>query len=298
MPRLTNKRTGELLRKAAGILFENGEGIHSREIFKKIEDTVELTDFEKGYYPSSNDSPRFAYLIRFASIGMVKGGWLEKNKGIWKLTTIGREAYNSIQDSEKFYLEANRLYKEWERNRPQEEAIEKIVDEETPISTTITFEESQEKAWDQVRDYLKTLNGYDFQDLVSDLLTAMGYHVNWVAPRGPDHGIDIIAYSDPLGTKIPRIKVQVKHTIEQTVSANDMRAFISVLGKDDIGIFVSSGGFTKDAEDEARTQESRKITLINLDKLFDFWVEYYDQLTYEARLRLPLKPIYYLAPEE
>ena len=92
--------------------------------------------------------------------------------------------------------------------------------------------------------------------------------------------------------------LQVKHTIEQSVSSNDVRAFISVLGNDEVGIFISSGGFTKDAEEEARTQQSKKITLINLDKLFDLWVEFYDQLTYEARLRLPLKPIYYLAPEE
>lgn len=39
----------------------------------------------------------------------------------------------------------------------------------------------------------------------------MGYYIQSVAPRGKDGGIDIVAYTDPLGAKIPRIKVQVKH---------------------------------------------------------------------------------------
>jgi predicted Mrr-cat superfamily restriction endonuclease len=32
----------------------------------------------------------------------------------------------------------------------------------------------------------------------------------YVAPPGPDGGIDLIAHTDPLGTTGPRIKVQVK----------------------------------------------------------------------------------------
>jgi restriction system protein len=50
---------------------------------------------------------------------------------------------------------------------------------------------------------------YDFQDLVAALLEAIGYHVLWVAPPGPDKGVDIIAGSDQLGIEDPRINVQV-----------------------------------------------------------------------------------------
>lgn len=42
------------------------------------------------------------------------------------------------------------------------------------------------------------------------LLTAMGYHVAWKAPPGPDHGIDVVAYPDPLGAREPRVKVSVR----------------------------------------------------------------------------------------
>jgi hypothetical protein len=63
-------------------------------------------------------------------------------------------------------------------------------------------------------------------------------------------------------------------------------------------LFVSTGGFTKDAEDEARSQEIRRVTLVDLKRLFDLWVEHYDKIAESARRLLPLKPIYYLLPEE
>ena len=52
-----------------------------------------------------------------------------------------------------------------------------------------------------------------------------------------------------------------------------LRSFMATLGIDDVGLFVTTAGFTKDAEELARTQETRKVTLVNLEKLFDLWVE-------------------------
>lgn len=124
----------------------------------------------------------------------------------------------------------------------------------------------------------------------------MGYHVSWIAPPGKDGGIDILASIDPLGTRPPRIKVQVKRQID-AVRVDGLRSFMAVLSDDDVGLFVCTGGFTKDAQEEARTQEKRKITLIDLETLFNLWVEYYGKLSDEARKRLPLRPIYFLAPE-
>ncbi len=126
----------------------------------------------------------------------------------------------------------------------------------------------------------------------------MGYFVDWVAPKGPDQGIDVIAFTDPIGTKSPRIKVQVKHKPGTSIDVGEMREFIAVLGVDDVGIYVSTGGFTRQAEEAARTNESKKITVINMKKFFELWVEYYGGLSYDARVKFPLKPVYYLSPDE
>jgi restriction system protein len=76
-----------------------------------------------------------------------------------------------------------------------------------------------------------------------------------------------------------------------------LRSFLAVLGDGDVGLFVSLGGFTRDAETEARTQEKRRVTLADAPKLFDLWTENYGRLSDEARRRLPIKPIYFLAPQ-
>jgi restriction system protein len=122
--------------------------------------------------------------------------------------------------------------------------------------------------------------------------------VSWVAPPGPDRGIDILAYTDPLGAEGPRIKVQVKRRNETRTTVDDLRSFMAVLSNQDVGIFVSSGGFTSDAKIEARNQETRRITLIDLPELFDLWVKYYSDLDEDDKRRLPLKPIYFLAVDE
>lgn len=141
------------------------------------------------------------------------------------------------------------------------------------------------------------MHPYDFQNLVAALLRAMGYHVSWIAPPGPDKGIDILAHTDLLGTSVPRIKVQVKRHDEKT-SVEGLRSFMAVLGDQDVGIFVFTGGFTSDAESEARTQEKRKVTLLDLEKLFDLWIQHYSRIGESDKRLLPLKPVYYLAPTE
>ena len=122
----------------------------------------------------------------------------------------------------------------------------------------------------------------------------MGYHVGWIAPPEKDHGqIDIVAYTDPIGVKGPRILVQVKHK-GQAVTMEGLRAFLSVLGANDYGLLMSSGGFTNDVTDEIRTDAFQRTTLLDLENFFDLWVKYYDHLGQEAQNRFPLKKLYFL----
>lgn len=140
------------------------------------------------------------------------------------------------------------------------------------------------------------MNGYDFQKLVAELLQAMGYHVTWIASPGKDGGVDIIAYTDPLGTQGPRIKVQVKQQ-QKAVSEPELKSFMANIGQHDSGLYVCTGGFTKDAAIFARSQESKRVMLIDTDKLVDLWIEFIPKLSDQAWQRLPLTPIYFLTPQ-
>jgi restriction system protein len=66
----------------------------------------------------------------------------------------------------------------------------------------------------------------------------------------------------------------------------------------DDGIFISTGGFTSDAEREVRSQENRRITLIDMEKLFDPWVEHYAPIADSDKPLMPIVPVYFLALRE
>jgi restriction system protein len=295
MPEVTIKRYGELSRAVFGILMDKPDGLPAQQILRDVEALVPPTPFEQATYPNRPGVRRYPKHIRFASISPVKAGWLVKNKGQWTLTDDGRAAYTSFTDPEAFQREADRLYYSWKKGQPQPEASEEDVPGDV---ATASFEEADEAAAADIRDYLSRMPPYEFQNLVAALLKGMGYHVLWVAPPGPDRGIDLIAHNDPLGTSSPRIKVQVKRQADTKIGREGISSFVGTLGSHDVGIYVSAGGFTAEAEREARSQEQRRLTLIDLGRLVELWIEHSPKLEDADRQRLPLKPIYFLSPRE
>lgn len=295
MAHVTRERTGTLLRSLFTILFEYPDGLQAGDALEALENRATLTEYERGDYDAGGN--RMRKIVRFATIDCARAGWMEKHKGKWSITDAGRIAYDTYTDPAEFYRQATRLYREWKASQKEDEETEVTTSEEVDDhDSRITFEAAEEQAWEEIENHLRTMPPYDFQDLVAALLRAMGYHVTWVSPPGKDGGIDILAYGDPLGTRPPRIKVQVKR-YAQKISVDGLRSFMALLSDDDVGLFVTTGGFTRDAHDEARTQEKRKITLVDLQRLFDLWVQHYDKLKESDRRRLPLEPIYFLAPE-
>jgi restriction system protein len=294
MAEITRKRVGEIVRKVFEILLAYPDGLRAKDLLSKVENSLTLSEFEKSDYPKHPGIRRFEKTVRFATIAPVKAGWLIKNKGRWILTDEGKTALKDYRDPEEFAKKAAELYQKWKSTQPEALAD---VDESAEESTATTLEEAEELAWGEIERYLRNMNPYDFQALVAALLRAMGYYVSWVSPRGPDKGIDIVAHTDPLGTTNPRIKVQVKRQ-ESSVDAPGLRSFMGLLGDQDVGIFVCTGGFTSGAEQEARQQEKRKITLLNAEKLFDLWVQHYGKIEESEKRLLPLKPVYYIAASE
>jgi restriction system protein len=295
MADVTRQRTGELMQALFELLMPLSDGMQARDALSALEKRVALTPYESGSY--SSGGRRFEKIVRFATVDCAKAGWLQKVKGRWTITEAGRTAYAKWKEPEVFYKQAVRLYQEWRASQPDHPStVEPEGEASGAKAASITFEQAEEQAWLEIEQHLKGMKPYDFQDLVAALLRAMAYHVTWIAPPGRDGGIDVLAWNDPLGTRPPRIKVQVKRQV-QAIGVDGLRSFMAVLGEDDVGLFVSIGGFTKDASDEARTQEKRKVTLIDLETFFDLWVEHYPRLSDEARRRFPLRPIHFLSPE-
>lgn len=294
MAEITVRRKGELIRGVFKILMSQQEGKQAKAVLQELEKIVPPSDFEASTYPDKPNVRRYEKIVRFSTIAAVKAGWLEKNKGLWSLTEAGRTAYNKYSDPADFKQEASRLYWQWRHEQP-EVIVEKVDDESVAKATSV--EEAEESAWSEIEGHLTGMNPYDFQNLVAGLLRGMDYHVAWIAPPGPDKGLDVLAHTDPLGVVGPRIKVQVKRQSDR-LNVQGIRSFMAILGEGDVGLFVNTGGFTKDAEDEARHQEKRRLMLIDLKRLFDLWVEHYTKIPEEYRRLLPLKAVHFLAPSE
>jgi restriction system protein len=230
MPEITRKRTGELLRRLFEILAGAPEGLPAGVALDRLAASMTLTPYEAGEYQSSG-TRRFDKIVRFATVDCVKAGWLLKHKGIWTLTEVGLEAYRAFPEPEAFHKEAVRLYRQWRASQPggtdnAAAEVQAEVNGGAEKSASITFEQAEEQAWGEIERYLHGMNPYEFQDLVADLLTAMGYHVAWVSPPGRDGGVDIIAHTDPLGTQAPRIKVQVER-VEAKVDKDGLKSFLA-----------------------------------------------------------------------
>jgi restriction system protein len=286
MPDITTQRMGEILRRIFELLWFEPDGLPVQEIFAHVRNSSQLSEYERGYFPFALSSPRYEVLIRIATIPLVKAGWLVKTpKGRWYITEQGRKASKLYRDSEQFFEEAIRLYRDWKSN--EEKRLRYI--------NSITKYEAEENSWEQIYQFIQGMSQEEFRALTCELLQAIGYYVVWAAPPQKERGqIDIIAYPDPLGIKKPRIIVHVSHK-GQVTTQEGLAAVLAVLNPDDHGILVSSSGFTKQVKEEAVQHVDPNIRLIDLESFVDLWVKNYEKLSVEARQRLPLKAVYFLS---
>ena len=171
------------------------------------------------------------------------------------------------------------------------EAKAEIADEETELD--FLRKDIIERANEFIKDKILKLSWEEMQDLVAGILRAIGYKTKISAP-GPDRGKDIIASPDGLGIQQPRIKAQVKHRPATRIEVGDIRGFIGALRQHEIGLFVSTGDFTRESHYEAERSQT-PVTLINLDDLVNIYIQYYDKLDAETRTLVPLIDIYWPA---
>ncbi len=150
--------------------------------------------------------------------------------------------------------------------------------------------ETFSRADEFIEDQIDALNWSQMQELVAGILRAMGYRTT-VSPAGPDRGVDIFASPDGLGLEEPRIFVEVKHRTNQ-IGAPQIRAFVGGRRANDKCLYVSTGGFSREAHYEAE-RAGVAVTLITLPKLRQLVLEYYEKLDAFTRALVPLRRLYW-----
>ena len=109
--------------------------------------------------------------------------------------------------------------------------------------------EQLDKSKEFIKDKISALDWEELQELVAGILRAMGYKTK-TSPPGSDRGKDVEASPDGLGLTDPHIIVEVKHRVG-TMGSQELRSFIAALRPRHKGLYVSTGGFTKEARYEA-----------------------------------------------
>jgi restriction system protein len=286
MTDITVNRISEILRLVFDLLWFEPQGLYVSEIMRYIQATVPLSEYETGYYPYAPYSPRYEVVIRVGTIPLVRAGWLEKTKnGRWFITEAGREACKRYKNAADFFEESVRLFVQWkasENNRLVQIGA-------NPYNFAV------ENSWEQIRQYIDNLDMRDLREMVSVLLKAMGCTIAWSGPIGEDNElVDLICYMDPLGLNSARIVVHVANK-SQVSTRDGLSAFMNVLKPNDVGLYISLGGSTNDLNQFAMTQTQHRVRLIDLETFVDLWVEHQSKIDQDARIKFPLKPVYFLA---
>ena len=270
----------------------NGGSMSAKEIWLFAANNVKFSEWEAAR-AGKMQWERWRSATQFYSINYNKAGFIVKKGGVWYLTPEGEEALKLGE--EQIMREANVAYDRWkaECGKKEIEPNEEDIDTEVSKDVAVNIEELEGRALEDILQYIRNKGPYDFQDMVAALLRAMGYYTPFIAPKGKDGGVDIIAYLDPLGAKEPRIKVQVKHMPDTAISSKDIQALVGVLKSGDIGLFVTSGRFSNDAVSASRNSKEF-IRILDGKDFIEMWQAYYDKMTDEDKNMLPLKKIAFL----
>jgi restriction system protein len=272
-----------------------GGSIPVKDIYPFVNENVELTEWERE--PAGKMKYiRWTNCFQFYSVDYQKAGYIVKKNGYWYITPEGEEVLK--KSPEEVLNLARAAYKEWKKKRDKvENREEEPTDNTAETDNAMNLDLLESAAREGIKQYLASKSPYEFQFMVAALLRAMGYHTPFVAPKGKDGGVDVIAYVDPLGAQTPRIKVQVKHKPDTATGAADVRALLGVMREGDIALFVTSGTYSSDARNTASTSP-KFVRLIDGDDFIEMWQEYYDKMGDDDKNMLPLKRISFLGNNE
>ena len=157
---------------------------------------------------------------------------------------------------------------------------------ENENNSIVTYETIFESTKDYILNELnKNFKGYELEEVVADLLNAMGYRTK-VSHHGGDSGKDIIAYKDELP---PRIIVQVKSQNGNVTEAT-VQSLKGTMEEGDYGLFVTLSDYAKNAK--TYLEKHPIIKSINGSELADLIIKYYDNMSDKFKEIIKLKKVF------
>lgn len=262
--------------------FAEGRALATSEARLRIAAAEGLSDEDvRELLPSGNQSA-FTNRVSWAIVHMGRAGLLERvRRGVYRITGEGDRLLSSGPSRiDLGVLREYPAYIEWRAKTGPTEPSGTVADFKQNGDSFDTPEEAIDRAAEQLNGELeadllhRVRSGQPafFEQVVVDLLVAMGYGggnatKSRVTGRSGDGGIDGTIREDVLG--LDEIYVQAKRYAEgNNVRASDLRDFAGAidLAGTTKGVFVTTAGFTRDAENYV-AKSPKRIILIGGEEL-------------------------------
>lgn len=169
---------------------------------------------------------------------------------------------------------------------PPDELLEAVgLEAQTPRSV----QDVEENVSNLVLERLLELDADEFEILVTELLTALGFEAEKTSRPG-DGGVDVEGTLDVHGPARADLKVQAKrYMLGSMIDHETVNRFRASVPEKAQGAFVTTGGYTKKARETAEREGFKRIGLIDGEQLVGILNEQYDGLSIEMRERLGLR---------
>lgn len=255
-----------------------------REAATAIAAKFNLSEEERAQRIPSGGQTTIMNRVGWAGTYLRKAELLElTRRGYFKITQLGLEVLK--QSPPRIDLNFLSRYEGVKQFRARSQTGERPNDLEAVPESTRTPEEVMDAAFQSIQEGLasellqriKACSPAFFEQLVIDLLVAMGYggtrkEAGRAVGRSGDGGIDGIINEDRLGLDV--IYVQAKRW-ENVVGRPEIQKFAGALQgqRAKKGIFLTTSSFTKEAREYASFIDTR-IILIDGEMLADLMISY------------------------
>jgi restriction system protein len=251
-----------------------------REVIDKLSKEFNLSEQEQSALLPSGKQAIFDNRVGWARTYMKKAGLVESTKrGYFKITEQGIDALKQEPHviDVKFLSQYSEFqnFKSLKREKPlhsEKEETELTPEEELENA----FEQLTNSLADDLLQQLKNSSPKQFENIVVDLLVAMGYGGNRkeagkVIGKSGDEGIDGIINEDLLGLDVIYIQAKKWNVV---VGRPEIHKFAgALLGQHaKKGIFITTSGFTNEAMDFA-SKVDNKIILVDGNSLVKLMID-------------------------
>lgn len=295
-PGMSREHIATLLRQAWPNMANGKVAITSGQIYRFLSE-ISIGDYVVTYDPSR----RIYHIGEIASDPRYSPSQLEELPRIRDVKWIGEVQRDNITTATKntlgaisaLFLLSDEAAEEMLSRLRGEQLAPAVQAEEEAEETEALAQDLKAKSREFIKDKISRLDWAEMQELVAGLLRAMGYKTR-ISPSGPDRGKDIVASPDGFGFESPRIVVEVKHRPNTAMGSQEIRSFLGGRHQEDKGLYVSTGGFSKDARYEAE-RAAIPLVLLDLDDLVKEILRHYENMDMEAKALIPLTNIYWPA---